>query len=236
MDADDQLAVPSRSRRRQHLLVVALWIAVIGGYQLWSIRSGVGPGETARRLVDAVQGSAWGPIALIGAYVLRPLLLFPATVLTVAAGYLFGVGLGLAVVVVAANASAMFAYAIGRWFADERLVDDGGGRLRGYAHRMRARGLETTLILRLLLLPFDLVSYLAGFLRIRPLSFLTGTALGSLPSIVAFVLFGASIKRFDGGVPSINLRTLGASIALLVVSLALVRVIRRREGPGDAVH
>lgn len=219
------------NRRRRHRLAVAgLWVAVIGGYQLWAWRAGLGPGESARRLVDTLQGSAWGPAVFTALYLVRPLLLFSAAVLTVAGGFLFGPWLGLAVVLVASNASAMVAYGIGRWFGTGALTEGGEGRrLTHYADRLRTRSFETVVTLRLLLAPYDLVSYLAGFLRIAPVPFIAGTAIGSIPGTVAFVLFGASVERFDGGVPSLDPRTLIASVALLAASLVLVRVVRRRE-------
>lgn len=226
----------SGDRRRRHRWAVAgLWVALIGGYQVWAWRAGLGPAESARRLVDALQGSAWGPAVFTVLYLVRPLLLFSAAVLTVAGGFLFGPWLGLAVVVVASNASAMVAYGIGRWFGTGALAEGTEGRrIARYADRLRTRSFETVVVLRLLLVPYDLVSYLSGFLRIAPVSFLAGTAIGSIPGTVAFVLFGASVERFDGGVPSLDPRTLAASAALLAASLLLVRVVRRREAVADA--
>jgi len=223
---------PGRRRRAHHIGVAALWIAVVAGYQVWAWRAGLGPAESVRRLVDALQDSAWGVLAYMGVYILRPLVLFSAAVLTVAGGFLYGPWLGLAIVLVASNASAMLAFGIGRWFGTGALAE--GNRLEGYATRLRNRSFETVVILRLLLVPYDLVSYLAGFLRIRAVPFIAGTALGSLPGTVAFVLFGASVERFDGGVPSLDVRVLAASAVMLVVSLGLVRVVRRREGVAGA--
>ncbi len=228
------MTIATLRRHRHRIGVASLWVAIIAGYQVWAWRSGLGPAESVRRLVDALQGSVWGVAIYAGVYILRPLVLFSATVLTVAGGFLFGPWLGLAVVIVASNASAMVAYVIGRWFGTGApTVGPETGRLGRYAQRMRDRSFETVLVLRLLLLPYDVVSYLAGFLRIGALAFLAGTAVGSLPGTIAFVLFGASIESFDGGVPSLDLRILGASGALLAISLVLVRVVRRREGIVD---
>ncbi len=223
------------TRRWWHKIAVGLfWLGLIVGYQLWAIRSGVGPAEAGGRVVDAIDGTLIGIVLFLVFYLLRPLVLFPATGLTVAAGFLFGPWLGLAVVVVAANASAMLTYAVGRWFGKGATTSDrGDGRVARYRARLHERTFETVLIMRLLLLPYDVVSYLAGVLRVRPLPFLAGTAVGSIPATVAFVLFGASIESFDGAVPSINPWTLVASFALLGVSLVLVRVVRRRENDDD---
>jgi hypothetical protein len=51
---------------------------------------------------------------------------------------------------------------------------------------------------------------------------------------VAFVLFGASLESFDGGVPAIDGPVLIASGLLLATGLALSSILRRRERRRDA--
>ena len=114
--------------------------------------------------------------------------------------------------VIAANGSAMVAYGLARWLGGERFADpEATGRLTRWTRRLRERSFETVIVMRLVYLPYDLVSYLAGALRIHPLAFLAGTAIGSAPATVAFVLFGASLESFDGGVPQIDAPVLIAS-------------------------
>ncbi len=234
MGAQGVVTDPAWRRWWHKIAVGLLWIGLIVGYQVWAIRSGVGPTEAVGRVADVIDGTLIGIVLFVVFYLLRSFVLFPATGLTVVAGFLFGPWLGLAVVVVAANASAMLTYAIGRWFGTGATTGHrGDGRVARYRARLHEHTFETILIMRLLLLPYDVVSYLAGVLRVRPLPFLAGTAVGSIPATVAFVLFGASIESFDGAVPSINLWTLVASFALLGVSLLLVRVVRRRENDDD---
>jgi uncharacterized membrane protein YdjX (TVP38/TMEM64 family) len=104
-----------------------------------------------------------------------------------------------------------------------------------WTRRLRDRSFETVIVMRLVFLPYDLVSYLAGAVRIHPVAFLAGTAIGSAPATVAFVLAGASLESFDGGVPEIDTPVLIASGVLLVVGIGVAEVLRRREGGRDAV-
>ena len=83
--------------------------------------------------------------------------------------------------------------------------------------------------MRLALLPYDVVNYLCGFLRIKPWPFLAATAIGSLPATVAFVLAGASVERVDAGASGLDARVLIAAAALFVASLAVARVLHRGE-------
>lgn len=220
---------------RTRLIVAAAWLALIGGAAAWALTSGRGPSEAATDLVDAIQGSAWGPLAFVAVYLVRPLIFFSAAVLTVAGGFLFGAVGGTVLVVIAANGSAMVAYGLARWLGGERFADpDATGRLTRWTRRLRERSFETVIVMRLVYLPYDLVSYLAGALRIHPLAFLTGTAIGSAPATVAFVLFGASLESFDGGVPQIDAPVLIASGVMLVAGLAISHALRRRDAGPDA--
>ncbi len=78
-------------------------------------------------------------------------------------------------------------------------------------------------------LPYDAVSYLAGFLEIRYWPFILATALGSIPGTIAFVGFGASIEAFDGALPALNPRTLAFSALIFLASIALSRLFKMRE-------
>ncbi|MGE0026336.1 MAG: TVP38/TMEM64 family protein [Thermoleophilia bacterium] len=220
-------------RPSARLVGAGLWIAALTALAAWSLSRGIGPAEAATRLVDAVQGAAWAPVAFVAVYLLRPLFFFSAAVLTVAGGFLFGAGLGIALVVVAANGSAMVAYALARWLGAGRVAEPADDRrLARWAGRMRARSFESVISMRLLHMPYDLVSYLAGALRIHPGAFLVGTAVGSAPATVAFVLVGASLDSFDGGVPGIDAPVLLASLVVLAAGLALAHVMRARERRG----
>ncbi|MBJ7457462.1 MAG: TVP38/TMEM64 family protein, partial [Thermoleophilia bacterium] len=174
-------------------------------------------------------------LAFVAVYLVRPLIFFSAAVLTVAGGFLFGAVGGIVLVVIAANGSAMVAYGLARWLGGERFADpEATGRLTRWTRRLRERSFETVIVMRLVYLPYDLVSYLAGALRIHPLAFLAGTAIGSAPATVAFVLFGASLESFDGGVPQIDGPVLIASGVMLVAGLAISHALRRRDAGSDA--
>ena len=91
--------------------------------------------------------------------------------------------------------------------------------------------------MRLLFLPYDLVNYLTGFLRINYAAFILATILGALPGTTAFVLFGASIEGdFTGGLPDFDIRIFIASLLIFLGSLALSRYlkVRRQQGQGNA--
>ncbi len=228
-------AAAPRPGRTHRLIAVAAWIVLVGATVGWALAADVGPSEAATRLVDGITGNAWGPLAFLAVYLARPLFFFSATVLTVAGGFLFGAVGGIAIVVLASNGSALVAYGVARWLGAGAGADPAGdGRLVRWTRRLRERSFETVIVMRLLYLPYDLVSYLSGAARIHPVAFLAGTALGSAPATVAFVLAGSSLESFDGGVPAIDAAVLIVSGVLLVLGLVVAEVLRRRERSRDA--
>lgn len=217
-------------RNGQKLVAALLWAALIALYLWYSRSSGLGALEVVNELVTLLRDSRGGLLLYVLIYLIRPLFLFSAALLTIAAGLLFGPLWGVLIVVIAANSSALIAYAVGHFFGRGLLERDAGNRLARYTTRLRDHPFETVLTLRFLFAPYDPVSYLSGFLRIDWRAFLLATALGSIPGTVAFVLFGASIEGdLIEGAPRLDPLTLAASAAIFVASLALSRLIRRRE-------
>lgn len=217
----------------QRAIVAAIWLGMIVVWQIHQSSTGRSTVESAQLFIDTVGGSWWGIFAFVLVYLARPIVLFPASVLTVVGGILFGPVVGVLVVVAAANASAMVAYGIGRLLGrPPGAVDstrDETSLAHRWANRMRDHSFETVLIMRLVFIPYDLVSYLAGILRLRALPFLLATALGSLPGTVSFVLLGASLDRVDDGFGGLDPVALVVGAMIFVVSLVLARIIRRRQ-------
>lgn len=217
----------------QKLLVLAFWLAALGAYQWYAWRQQLGPLQVVQHLLTFLQ-SGYGPLLFIALYAVRPLFLFSAVLLTVAGGFVFGPVLGVVYTIIGSNLSATVAYLIGRFFGAGLLENQqSAGLVQRYAERMRRNSFETVLLMRFVFLPYDLVNYLAGLLRIRWAPFILATLLGSLPGTLAFVLFGASIQRFDGQLPRLDPRTLVASALIFVLSLGLARLLRRREGSSE---
>ncbi len=223
---------PSRWLRLAPRIVAGVfWAGVCGTYLYCAQTNNLSALDIAQQLLGALSTGFWGPLLYIGVYVLRPLILFPSTVLTVLGGFVFGPVAGVLYTIVASNLSSSLAYLVGRFFGQGLLPEGGGdGWIARYATRMRANSFETVLIMRFIFLPYDLVTYLAGLLRIRFVPFILATALGSIPGTCAFVGFGASIERFDGSLPALDPVTLAVSAVIFGVSLVLARLFRKREG------
>lgn len=234
-ETSDTAASPSFLQKHwQKLFALLFWATLLGLY-LWYTRSNdLSFGESITAVADLLTDSAVGPLLYILIYTLRPLLFFPATVLTVLGGFLFGAVSGILYVVIGANLSALLAYGVGAIFGKDVLTasDEGEGLLQRYAQRIRRNSFEAVLLMRLIFLPYDLVNYLSGFLRINWKAFLLATIIGSIPGTISFVLLGTSFGTLDellAGDFQLNPLALGASVVLILASLALSRVLKRRE-------
>ena len=215
----------------QKFVALLFWVILFLGYQWYAYTNHLTALEVTQNLIEFLASSFWGPLVYIALYAIRPLILFPSSILTVAGGFVFGPVLGMLYTVIASNISSSIAFYVGRFFGEGLLKDDGSDNLiQRYARRMRENSFETIMIMRFIFLPYDAVSYLAGFLRIHFWPFILATALGSIPGTIAFVGFGASIESFDGGLPEINPAILVTSAMIFIISIALSRIFKKREG------
>lgn len=225
------------ARHWQKIAAATIWIAMITALVLYMRADELTLSELFLAGMQWVQDNPFAPLAYIIIYALRPLTLFSSVLLTLAGGFLFGPVWGVVYTVIGANLSATVAFFIGRYFGRGVLDDDGSsGWMQRYARRMRENSFETVLIMRFIFLPYDLVNYLSGFLRIGYWSFLAATVIGSIPGTIAFVFVGASLSATEitnmfltGELPTLDWRLLAISATMFVVSIALSRYFKRRE-------
>lgn len=206
-------------------LALLLWLVVLATFWLYVQRQEVGLVALFRDWLAFIRVGVAGPLLLLAIYLIRPLLLVPITLLTVASGFLFGAVWGFLYALAATLLSSALAYAFGYYVAGD--IPALGA---AFTQRLRARAFETVLISRFLFLPGDLVNYAAGVLRISFWAFMLATAIGGVPGLLIGVLAGASIEgEFGTEGVRINMWFLLASAGLFVSSLALSQILRRRQ-------
>lgn len=227
-------------RNWQKLTALIFWGILLGGYAWYYTSHDLTPLKAAQEIIDLLQ-TPYGPLLYILIYILRPLIFFSSVVLTVTGGAVFGAGspvnfaLAMLYTVLAANSSSLVAYFIGRYFGVGILSsepDSQANLVQSYANRLRRNSFETVMIMRFIFLPYDLVSYVCGFLRINWRAFLLATALGSIPGTFAFVAFGASLDLSNlasEGLPPPNPWVFGFGLVIFVISIALSRYFKKKE-------
>ena len=132
----------------------------------------------------------WAPLAFVAMYVLGALLLAPGSVMTLAAGALFGLVKGAALVFFAATVGAAAAFVVARHLARGYVERRIGRRLAAVDEAIARNGLRLVLLLRLSpVLPYNLLNYSLGLTRVRFRDFLLGSV-GMLPGTFLYVYYG----------------------------------------------
>lgn len=172
----------------------------------------------------------WGTAAFILGYAMLTLAPVPKSVLSVAAGLVFGFAGGVAVVFTSAMVGSVAAFWLGRWLGREAVERFTGARVEKVDRLLSRRGLIAVIGVRLVpVLPFTAINYAAGLSSIRWWPYFLGTAIGILPGTVSFVTVGAF-----GLQPGWQLNTaLGALGALTVAGLVVARRRRRKGSAAD---
>lgn len=176
------------------------------------------------------------PWVVLLAFALRPFVLFPISLLVISTGMLFDFPAAYAIGWAGQTLSGLTGFAAVRFLVPTSADDDGGFAAR-WRTRLEEQAFASVLLMRVLLLPYDIVNYGCAWLRTPWRPYLLATAIGIIPANLALVGIGASINldAFAGGAAGIPLdslldaRQLAFSAALVIVSLVLARYVKRRN-------
>ncbi|MDA3904325.1 MAG: TVP38/TMEM64 family protein [Desulfuromusa sp.] len=158
-------------------------------------------------------------------YAVRPLILFPATLLTVASGLIFGPWLGTLFTIIGENASANVGFTLVRWFGRETVEAHSTEWLSRWDEKLKQNGIVAVMTMRLLMLPFDAVNFGCGLTAIRHRDYAIGTFTGILPSLIGFVLLGGVAAS---GVQN-RILVLSLSALFMLLGFGFARYLKRRE-------
>lgn len=217
--------VDLKSQYFLRIAAVGLWLAVLAGIVVI-----LGPEEiitayehvTPHGIRDLA--SSFGVltvVAFLTLSILRPFFFLPATPFTLASGFLFGFWQGILWSLVGTTLSAILAFYLARYLLHDYIMRRFSGRIRGIDRAIESRGWRFILFLRLIpVLPFDVVSYVAGISSIRFREYMIGTVLGELPAAFVLVMLGSSLDQ-------IGSTAFYVSLALAIIVLIVPEVVRR---------
>jgi uncharacterized membrane protein YdjX (TVP38/TMEM64 family) len=135
-----------------------------------------------------------GPLVFVAGYALATVAFVPGSVLTLAAGAVFGLPAVLWVfagAVLGSSAAFLMARHVARAAVERRLA--GSVRLAAIDRAIAARGRRIVLLLRLSpVFPFNLLNYALGLTQVRFRDYVLG-AVGMLPGTLLYVYYGKVI-------------------------------------------
>jgi len=188
----------SRPRRGPRIapwkLIAAMTVAALVILAL----TGLPVRDSLARLLAWTEGlGVWGPIVVVVAYVAASVFLLPGSILTLGAGFLFGVVKGTVLVSVASTLGACAAFLVGRTIARdwvERKI--AANRRFGAIDRAVGReGFRIVLLTRLSpVFPFNLLNYAFGLTKVAFRDYALASWIGMIPGTVMYVYLGSAAQ------------------------------------------
>lgn len=212
-------------------LAATIWIITIGYAFFLLNHLGLSPLEVTLALFSFLSTSWYGLILFVLMHAVRPLTLFPASILSILAGTFFGFSLGITLTIIGTVLASAVAYGVGRFFSYPTHASEEVAELSSWKRLLKVRTFESSILLHLAFLPFDAVNYFSGIMRVRFLQFLLGTLLGSLPGLISYVSIGASIdiRMFlENGftLNAIDPKFIFLSVIILIASIVFSSSVR----------
>ena len=188
----------------------------------------------------------WGPAVFILGYAVATVAFAPGSVLTLAAGALFGLVRGVVIVLIGATLGAAASFLVARYLAraaiERRLA--GNERFTAIDRAIAEQGRKIVFLLRLSpVFPFNLLNYGLGLTRVRFVDYVVASV-GMLPGTILYVYYGKlarDVAQLAGGAPAGRgagyyvVAGLGL-LATIAVTFVVTRIARRalRQATGEA--
>ncbi|HKH46301.1 MAG TPA: TVP38/TMEM64 family protein [Thermoanaerobaculia bacterium] len=210
------------------LIAVALAALILGGRQA---------GQYLPQFAAWVESLGfWGPLVFVLGYAVATVAFVPGSLLTLAAGAIFGLAQGTLYTFLGATLGASAAFLIARYGARGAIERRIAGN-RKFAAIDRAVGREGFKIVALLRLspvfPFNLLNYSLGLTKVRFLDYLLAS-IAMLPGTLLYVYYGkaaGSLAAVAGGVKAERGAEYWLTLGIgLVATIAVTTVITRLAG------
>ncbi len=218
------------SRRRLRLakaaIAVAGFLLVIAGWWLWLRFPQWFAIGTVRRAVEVMRSlGAWGVLLSIALMTAHSFLPFPAEVIAIANGVIYGPLWGSVITWVGAMIGAASAFAVvralGRPFVDRMLSPRRRLELASWSH---SYGGSAILVSRLIpVIAFNLINYASALTDVSFATFVCATGIGILPLTIGFAVLGDRLLSGWGAWAFL------AGAAVVAVAWTTGRLIWRRR-------
>jgi len=210
------------------LVVVALLV----------VQSEIDMRERTARFVEWLQSQGTLGLVWLGlAYIPASVFVFPASLLTLAGGFAFGVAMTVVAVSLGSTVGATAAFLAGRSFLrrfiEHKMSSDVVFRSLDVA--VAEQGFKIVMLTRFSpILPFGLLNYAFGLTKVRVRDFILASWIGMFPGTVLYVSIGSAAKslsdiaagRSEGGIAQKVFFAVGL-LATLAVTIVINRIARK---------
>ena len=206
------------------VLVIAAWT--------WPLRPAINFDEVASWL--EVHRDAWYALpAVMLAFVVLGLAMFPVVLLIAATGIAFGPLLGPVYAMAGCLASASTGFALGRWLGLRRIAQLGGERIIRVTRSLKRNGILAVFLIRKVPVPFTVVNIIVGATTIRFRDFFVGTILGMGAFVVGLAGFGYQATNVLRNPSALGLISAALFIGVPLTLAVLIDRALRRQRPAE---
>ena len=152
------------------------------------------------------QMGAAGIFIFIGVYAAATVLLAPGAILTIGAGFAFGLWKGFLAVSAGATLGASLAFLVARFIARAKIeaITKGNEKFRKIDNAIGKQGAKLIFLLRLSpVIPFNLSNYFYGLTAVRFWPYVLASWIGMIPGTFLYVYIGtagkAAVEAAAGG-------------------------------------
>ena len=161
-------------------------------------QSGVLSYEQVEQIRSFVLGfGLYAPLVFILLFTFAPLIFFPDGILALAGGLIFGFAWGSFYIILGALCGGTLSFYLARLYGNTMREKLSHEKLINFQKSVQKHGFIMILLLRLVpLVPFNIISYSAGFSTIRYRDFFFATLLGMTPGVLVYANIGAQSLDF----------------------------------------
>lgn len=138
-----------------------------------------------------------GIFIFIGVYAVATVLLAPGAILTIGAGFAFGLWKGFLAVSAGATLGASLAFLVARFIARDKIeaIAKRNEKFRKIDKAIGEQGAKLIFLLRLSpVIPFNLSNYLYGLTAVKFWPYVLASSIGMMPGTFLYVYIGAASK------------------------------------------
>ena len=138
-----------------------------------------------------------GIFIFIGVYAVATVLLAPGAILTIGAGFAFGLWKGFLAVSAGSTLGAALAFLVARFIARDRVeaIAKGNEKFRNIDNAIGRQGAKLVFLLRLSpVIPFNLSNYLYGLTGVKFWPYVLASWIGMMPGTLLYVYIGTAGK------------------------------------------
>jgi uncharacterized membrane protein YdjX (TVP38/TMEM64 family) len=175
----------------------------------------------------------WGAVVFAAVYVPAAVLFVPGSLLTLGAGFVFGLAKGTIIVSLGSTAGAAAAFIVARTLARDWIARRMADRpnLAAIGRAVETEGFKIVLLTRLSpVLPFNLLNYAFGLTAVSFRTYVLASWIGMLPGTIMYAYLGSAAKSLATLLSGEAPRSAGQQVLFalgLVATVAVTIIVTR---------